>query len=400
MAFDFSLSDDQQAILDAADSLLKRHSGRKDALRKMIFEEKKYPEELWRAAADIGLMGALIPEEYGGSNLGLLPLTLAYERIGGRGFGGALVVLTAMDTACIVRCGSEEMKQRVLPEVAAGNLKMSFALTEPDAGSNTFRLKTHAKESADGSHFVLNGEKTYITGADVADLMLVVCRTMTAEECTEQGLPKAFGLSVFLIDPKSKGISMTRINTRGIEGFNQMAVHFDDVEVPKDALIGEKDAGTMVLFQSLNPERILAGAVATGMTEVLLERSVSYAKERVVFGDKPIGSYQSISHPLADIKIELEATRHLLYRAAWAFDNQHNPAEVGFWANAGKYKAAELAINAADRAIQTHGGSGFDEDLGIIFYWDAARLLRTAPISKEMILNFVAEHQLGLPRGY
>ncbi len=400
MPLDFELSDEQQQILSVAQKMLQRFAPRREALKKMILKEQKFPEELWQAFAEAGFLGALIPEEYGGSNTGLLSLAFASEEMGSHGFGSALLVLTAMDTACIVRCATEEMKKRVLPQVAAGKLKLCFAVTEPNAGTNTFRISTHAKKTSDGKHYRLNGEKTFITGVNVADLMLLVVRTTTVEECKQQGMPKAYGLSLLLIDPKAKGITLTPLPTRGIEGFTQFSVHFEDALVPADALIGEENAGAVALFNSLNPERILAGALGVGMTRHLINKSVEYALERKVFGDKPIGTHQAIQHPLAELQIEMEATRHLVYRAAWGFDKGIDPAEVGYYANCAKYKAAELAIAAADRAIQTHGGSGFSEDVGIIYYWDAARLLRTAPISKEMILNYIAEHKLGLPRSY
>lgn len=400
MPLDFEFSEEQQQVLMVAKQVLHRFAPERERLKRMIFKEQKFPEELWQAFAEAGFFGALVPEEYGGSNAGLLSLALAMEEMGSHGFGSALLLLTAMDTACIVRNGSEKMKRDVLPQIVAGELKLCFAVTEANAGTNTFRITTYAKKTSDGENYRLTGEKTFITGADVADKMLLVCRTTTLEECKAQGMPKAFGLSLLLIDTKAKGVTLTPLPTRGIEGFTQFTVHFDEVLVPLDALVGEQDAGAVALFTSLNPERILAGALGVGMANYLVRKSVEYALERKVFGDKPIGTHQAIQHPLAQIQMEIEATRHLVYRAAWAFDKGLDPTEVGYYANCAKYKAAELAIAAADCAIQTHGGSGFSEDVGIIYYWNAARLLRTAPVSKEMILNYVAEHKLGLPRSY
>jgi alkylation response protein AidB-like acyl-CoA dehydrogenase len=229
---------------------------------------------------------------------------------------------------------------------------------------------------------------------------MLVTRSMTDAECKEQGLPKAYGLTILGVPTKMPGLSLTPIATRGIEGFVQYTMHFDNCEVPASNLIGEEHGGFMALLNSLNPERILAAALAAGMTRYLLGRSVDYAKDRKVFRDTPIGAYQSIQHPLAELAIELAAVQQLTYKAAWAFDEELPPGEIGMTANMAKYLAAEMAIKAADRAIQTHGGNGFSQDYGIIHYWEAARLLRTAPISKEMILNYVAEHVLGLPRSY
>ncbi len=398
MALDFDLSEEQQQIQLATRNLFKRFAPRRAELRKQIFVEHQLPAELWAAFTEAGFLGALIPESYGGSAMGLLPLALAIEEMGAVGFGSALLILTAMDTACIVKNGSEELKRAVLPRIAKGELKLCFGLTEPNAGSNTFRIESHAKK--DGNGWRLDGQKVFITGADVADKMLVAARTTTTAQCQEQGLPKAYGVSLFLIDSKSKGLSMTPLPTRGIEGANQFSIFFEDVRLERESLVGDENGGMLALFNSLNPERILAAALATGMADHVLERAVEYAKERKVFGDRAIGSYQAIAHPLAETAIETEACRMLYRRAAWAYDQGRDPAEVGFVANAAKLKAADNWIAATDRAIETLGGYGFSEDYGIIYYWEAARLLRTAPISREMILNFVAEHHLGLPRSY
>ncbi len=397
---DFALSEEDRQTRAAAERMLQRFAPRREQIKRMILKEQKFPEDLWDAFAEAGFLGALVPEAYGGSNAGLRAVAIACEAMGEQGFGSALLVLTAMDTACIVRNGSEEMKQRVLPAVAAGKLKLCFAVTEPNAGTNTFRISTLARKTPDGRHYRLNGEKTFITGADVADRMLLVCRTTTVEECKAQGLPKAYGLSLLLVDPRTPGITLTPLPMRGIEGFRQFSIHFEDALVPVDTLVGEQDGGAVALFTSLNPERILAGALAVGAADHVTKKAVAYALDRKVFGDEPIATHQGISHPLAEVEIEIEATRNLVHKAAWAFDAGLEPGEVGFYANCAKFKAARLFVQAVDRAIQTHGGIGFSEDVGIIFYWEAARLLKTAPITEEMILNYVAEHRLGMPRSY
>lgn len=394
----FELSDEQKQFQEAARKMLKRFEHKREEWTKQIFNEKTFPQELWQGFADAGFLGALIPEKYGGSDLGLLPLLFATEAMGQQGLGSALLVVTAMDTSCIVRNGSDELKKRILPGVADGSIKLCFAVTEPNAGSNTFRIETKAKK--EGDDYIVNGQKTFITGADVADKMLIVTRTTSLEECKEQGFPKMYGFSLFLMDPKAEGVTLKPIPTRGIEGFNQFTVYMENVRVSGADLIGEENGGIMALFNSLNPERILASGIATGTTEFCLNKAVNYANERVLFGGKPIATHQAISHPLADIKIELEAVRMLAYRAAWSFDQGYDPAKVGFWANAAKHKAAELFIHTVDQTIQTLGGAGFSEEYGVIHLWEASRLLRTAPISREMILNFVAEHVLGLARSY
>ncbi|MHB1846965.1 MAG: acyl-CoA dehydrogenase family protein, partial [Deltaproteobacteria bacterium] len=344
------------------------------------------------------LLGALVPESHGGNGMGLLPLALAMEEMGAQGYASALLVVTAMDTACLVKNASLELKQRILPKVAQGSLKLCFALTEANAGSNSFRLRTFARR--DGGRYLVTGEKTFITGADVADRMLLVVRTTSLADCQAKGLPKAFGLSLLLVDPKGPGVSMTPLPTRGIEGFRQWTVAFDEAPVDASDLVGEENQGALALFTSLNPERILAAALACGIGRFVIEKAVDYAKQRVVFGERPIGSYQGIAHPLAECHIGLEAARLLTHKSAWSFDHDLDPALVGQAANYAKLEAARVAMKAVDRAIQTHGGAGFSEDVGIIYFWEAMRLLKTAPISEEMILNYVAEHDLGLPRSY
>jgi alkylation response protein AidB-like acyl-CoA dehydrogenase len=230
--------------------------------------------------------------------------------------------------------------------------------------------------------------------------MLLVARTTSAEEAKARALPKAFGLTLFLVDTKAKGLTLTPLPMRGIEGYRQFTVHFDEVEVSERDVVGDVDGGAMAMFLTLNPERIFASAIACGMTDHLIQRSVEYALERKVFADRPIGAYQAIQHPLAECTIGLEAARLLTYRAAWAYDRGMPPNTVGFYANCAKHTAADLALKASDHAIQVHGGSGFSEEVGIVHLWEAARLLKTAPINREMILNYVAEHQLGLPRSY
>ena len=397
MALDFDLSEEQKLVRNSVRSMLQPFLARRQEFREMA-REGKFSEELWQAFAEMGLTGCLVPEEYGGNNMGLLALALGFEELTANSFSPGLLLVTGMDSACILKNGSEEQKKRFLPKIADGSLKLCFAVTEPNAGTNTFRVQTVARRH--GDTYVVNGQKTFITGVDIADYMLLVVRTTTLEELEEQGKPKSHGLSLFLVDTKSKGIEKQPISIPLSEELNQYQLFFDDLEVPADNLLGEEDNGTMVMFNSLNPERILAAAICTGMAEFALKKAVAYANERKVFKDTPIGAYQAISHPLAEVKIELEATRLMMYKAAWAFDKGMNPLEVGTLANMAKFLGADLAIKAVDHAIETHGGLGFAEETGLIAQWSGARLLKTAPVSREMILNYVAEWNLGLPRSY
>ncbi len=398
MALDFTLADEHKLVKDSVKGMLQKWMPRRQELREMARRERRFPQELWEDFAAMGLTGCLVPQEYGGNEAGLLALTLAFEELTSNGFSPGLLLVTAMDTSCILKNGTEEQKRRFLPDIAGGRTKFCFAVTEPDAGSNTFRIKTAARR--DGDNYVLNGQKIFISGVDVADYMLVVTRTTSLEEAQAQGKPKSYGLSLFIVDTKSKGIEKTPIDIPLSEELTQFQLFFDDVEVPADQLLGQENNGIYAMFNSLNPERILAAAMSLGMVEYALRTAVDYAKERKVFKDTPIGAYQSLAHPLAEAKIQQEAARLMAYKAAWAFDQGMNPAEVGTYANMAKFLAADVAIKAVDSAIEVYGGLGFTEETGLINLWSGARLFKTAPVSREMLLNYVAEWNLGLPRSY
>jgi len=395
---DFAPTDSDTAVLEAMRAALRPLAPRRDEIMRAIHRDKAWRPEIWEAFRSAGIFESYLPEAYGGTGLGITAMALAVEEAARHGFGNAIAILTCMDALCILRNGSEELKRRILPEVAAGRLRMCFAVTEADAGSNTFRITTRAERR--GDHYEITGQKTYITGADRAEKMLLVARTTSLEEAERRGLGKSHGLSLFLVPTDAPGLEKRPIPTRGIEGMTQYTIFMDQVRVPAADLVGEPDTGAVALFTSLNPERILAAATANGLTHFMLERSCAYARERKVFKDRPIGAYQAIQHPLAECRIALDAARLLVSRACWAFDKELDPATVGHYANMAKFAAADLGVKACDAAIETHGGNGFSEEYGIIYLWDAMRLLKTAPISREMILNYTAEHVLGLPRSY
>jgi acyl-CoA dehydrogenase len=398
MPLSFGLTDEQRMIKETTERMLRPFESHRQEFERALREERRVPEDFWTALAGAGLLGAFIPEEYGGTAMGLTALATASDAMASRGFGHPLFVLTGMDALCIARSGSEELKRRFLPAIAAGKSKFCFAITEANAGTNSFRMTTRAARQGDA--YVIDGEKTFITGFDQADHVLMVARTRSRDEVERAGLPKTSCLSVFVVDCHAPGITLTPLPMRSIDGALQWTIHFDGVRVPRENLVGDEHAGALVMFNTLNPERVLIAAGACGQTEHLLEMAVGYANQRVVFGSKPIGAYQALQHPLADLRIRLEAARGVTYKAAAAFDAGIDPTEAGTYANMAKYLSTDLAIDAADRAIQTHGGAGFAEDVGVIAYWERTRLMRTAPISKEMILNFVGEHVLGLPRSY
>lgn len=397
MSLCFDLGEEQLMVRDGVRKLLARFAPRRRELRQAMYR-REFPTELWEAVADAGFMGAMIPEAYSGTNMGIMSMVFLSEEMAAFGVSHPLFALTSMDALCIVRGASDEMKRAWLPEIAAGRRKLAFAVTEADAGTNTFRISTMAKR--DGDSFLLTGEKQWITAADCADYILVVARTTSRHDCDAQGLPRAHGLTLFLVDPRAEGVTLTPMATGSIEGARQFTVTFDNARVPAENIIGEVDQGALPLFLALNPERILIAATIVGVTEYCLEIACDYARERKVFRNAPIGSYQAIQHPLAQVKIQQEATRLMTWRAATSFDRGDDLAQTGVWSNMAKYMASDLGVFAVDRTIQTLGGNGFDQEIGVIQLWEGMRLFKTAPISNEMILNFLAEQTLGLPRSY
>lgn len=388
-----------RALAEAIDGYLHGLGDKRDRYFREATEQHHFPDELFDAMAKLGVFGALIPEEYGGSGLGLLGMVIALERFSAVGLTNTMALLMTMDAMVVQRGGTEAQRAQWLPSIADGAMRLAFAITEPDSGTNSFRMKLRATPQADGT-FRLNGEKAWITGVDRASHVLVVARTTTYEETRARSLPSSFGLSLFLVPTDSPGLSRSEMSTVGVEGFRQFHLRFDDVVLDPDLLIGDVDRGAELLFVALNPERISAAAIAVGMVDYFVTRAARYAKERIVFGERPIGAYQAVAHPLARIRASQEAARLLVYEAASAFDEGAPSSQVGTLANMAKYLSSELAFEAADRAIQTHGGNGFVTDFGLIQLLAAARLQKTAPINNEMILNFVAEHELGLPRSY
>lgn len=387
------------AVAESVDGYLRTIAHRSDDLVRQMTAEDHFPDEIMDAMANLGLYGALIPEEYGGSGLGLLAMVIGMERFAAFGLSNTLALLTTMDTMAILSGGTEPQKKEWLPRIAEGSVKMAFAITEPDAGTNSFKMKLHARPQGDGS-VRITGEKAWITGVDRATHILVVARTSTYNEVVAASLPRSWGLSLFILPSDAEGLTRTRMNTMGIEGFHQFQLHFDDVHVDADHTIGEIDQGARVLFDALNPERISSAAFAVGSVDYFLNKAVNYANQRVVFGDAPIGSYQAVQHPLARIRAQQEAVRLLTYEAAAAFDNGAPGTVVGTYTNMAKLLSSEVAYEAVDRAIQTHGGNGFVLDYGLIQMLATTRLNKTAPINNEMILNFISEHELGLPKSY
>ena len=344
-------------------------------------------DELWSALGQAGFIGVNIPEAYGGGGGGLTELALVCEEIAAHGVPLLLLLVSAAISAeMISEFGTDEQRKTWLPGLASGAVKVVFAITEPDAGSNTLRISTTAVR--DGGDWVLNGTKYYISGVDEAEALLVVARTGQDERGAQ--------LSLFIVPADAAGLDARLLPVDLLLPERQFTLHFDGVRVAADALVGEAGEGFKQVFHGLNPERITGAALGVGIARHVLTAAARYASERKVWSE-PIGTHQGVSHPLARAKIETELAALMTRQAAWQHDHGQPAGES---ANMAKYAAAEAAIAAVDAAIQVHGGNGLASEYGLMPYWGLARLLRIAPVNREMILNFVAQHSLGLPRSY
>jgi alkylation response protein AidB-like acyl-CoA dehydrogenase len=356
---------------------------------KRIREADEPPTELWDALATRGYMGVNIPEQYDGGGLGMAALSAVGEEIAASGCSLLLIVVSpAIVGSILTRHGTEEQKERWLRGIGAGTIKVAFAITEADAGTNSHNLSTSLRR--DNGRFILNGQKTFISGVEDADAVLVVARTRMSDG--QLGLP-----SLAIVDVDAPGFTRDVIPMAVRGADKQWTLFFDDVEIEEARLIGGENGGLGVVFDGLNPERIMGASLSTGIGRLALERGAAYARERSVWG-QPIGAHQAVAHPLAEAKIELELARLMTRKAASLYDARVPGS--GEAANMAKYAAAEAAIHCVDRAIQVHGGNGFALEYGLTdLYW-GARVARTAPVSREMVLNYISEHSLGLPKSY
>ena len=346
-------------------------------------------DELWDALAANGYLGVNVPEAYGGGGMGISELSVVCEELAAQGCPLLLLVVSPAICATVVaRFGTEEQRGRWLPRFATGELKMAFAITEPDAGSNSHQLSTVA--TRDGDAYRLRGTKYYISGVDEAEAVLVVART-GLDEATGRGR-----LSLFVVDTDAPGLEKTVIPVEMVAPEKQFTLFFDDVAVPAENLLGVEGEGLRQVFSGLNPERITIAAIGNGIGRYALGKASAYANERKVWG-VPIGTHQGVAHPLAKAKVELELARLMTQKAGSLYDAGLDAGEPS---NMAKYAAAEAALACLDQAIQTHGGNGLATEYGLADLWGMARLLRTAPVSREMILNYVAQHSLKLPRSY
>jgi alkylation response protein AidB-like acyl-CoA dehydrogenase len=383
----FTEPEERQELRRAVARLASRY-GREWFTEKARSGEKT--TELWLEIGKNGYLGINIPEEYGGGGGGIGDIAAVCEELAAQGCPLLLMVVSpAICGTIISRFGTDEQKQRWLPGICDGTGTMAFAITEPDAGTNTHNISTTARRA--GDDWVLSGQKIYISGVDEAEHVLVVARTEDA--ATGQAKPVLFVVPTDIDGFEARPIPMEIVSPE-----QQFTVFLDAVRLPANALVGDEDGGLIQLFAGLNPERIMAASFSTGLARFALDRAAAYAKERTVFR-APIGSHQAIAHPLAQSHIEVELARLMTQKAAALYD-AGDDAAAGEAANMAKYAAAEAACDAADRAVQTHGGSGITQEYGMAGLLVATRAGRIAPVSREMILNYVAMHSLGLPKSY
>lgn len=346
--------------------------------------------ELWNTLGRQGFIGIGLPEEHGGGGGGLTELTIVLEELGAGGCPELAMVLSPGIVGTILSLhGTQEQKARYLTGIASGRARFAFALTEPDAGSNSHNISTVARR--EGAEWVLKGQKYFISGVDHSDHMLLIAKTGQDED-TGRGQ-----LSLFVVDdPRSPGIALQPLPTALRAPERQFTLFIDGLRLPNEAIVGHVGRGLKPLFDGLNPERVLSAAVSLGVACYAIEKAISYANERSVWG-VPIGAHQSVQHLIAEAAMEVEAARTMMMRAAERFDQGF---AVGDDANIAKYIASRAGMKALDAAIQVHGGNGLADEFGLADLWSIMRLQQIAPVSSQMVLNYVAQNTLGLPRSY
>ncbi|MEM7220248.1 MAG: acyl-CoA dehydrogenase family protein [Pseudomonadota bacterium] len=387
---DFEETDEHQLIRD---SVRKLCADFPDEYWARCDSEEEFPWQFYDAMAAAGWIGVAIPEAYGGAGRGITEASIVLEEVAASGAamnGATALHLSVFGMHPVVKYGSEEMKQTYLPPVARGDLHVAFGVTEPDAGTDTSSITTAARR--DGDRYLVKGRKVWTTKALIAERVLLLVRTTPPEDVER----RTDGLTLLLAELQKPEVSISAIPKVGRNAVATCEVVYDDLEVSVADRVGEEGKGFRYLLDGLNAERILIAAEALGIGRAALRRAVNYAQERVVFG-RPIGKNQGVSFPLGEARMRLDAAELMIRKAAWKLDTGQ---PCGAEANMAKWLAADAAFQAADQAMQTHGGFGYAREYHVERYWREARLMRIAPISQEMILNFVTEHVLDLPRSY
>ncbi|SUE28878.1 acyl-CoA dehydrogenase [Nocardia farcinica] len=387
---DFELTEDQVTIRDAVAELAAKFDDQYWAEKDAAHE---FPTEFYNAFAEGGWLGITTPEEYGGHGYGITEASILLEQVAasGAGMNGASSMhLSIFGMHPVIVHGSEELKQRTLPRIVNGDLHVCFGVTEPGAGLDTTRITTFARR--EGDTYVVNGRKVWISKAMESEKILLLTRTQKFDESPR----KTDGMTLFLTDLDRSKVEIRPISKMGRNAVTSNELFIDNLEIPVEDRVGEEGKGFTYILDGLNPERMLVAAEALGIGRAALRAGVRYGNDREVFG-RPIGKNQGIQFPLADSLARLDAAELMLRKATWLYDNGLPCARE---ANTAKYLCADASFDAADRALQTHGGMGYSEEYNVSRYFREARLTRIAPISQEMVLNFLGSHVLGLPRSY
>ena len=385
-----TLETQEHKDLRAAVAALGKRYGREYLTRTIA--EGGHPDALWSEAGKLGYLGVNLPEAYGGGGGGIAELSIVLEELGAAGCPLLMMVVSpAICGTVIARFGTDAQKQQWLPGLADGSRTMAFGITEPDAGSNSHRITTTARRDPDTGDWLLTGRKVFISGVDIADATLVVGRT-------EDARTGSLKPCLFIVPRDAEGFHRRRIEMELQGAEKQFELTLDDVRLPADALVGDEDAGLLQLFAGLNPERVMTAAFAIGMGRYALSRAIAYARERTVWKE-PIGAHQAVAHPLAQSHIELELARLMMQKAAHLYD-AGDDVGAGEAANMAKYAAAEACVKAVDQSVHTLGGNGLTREFGLASLITASRVARIAPVSREMILNYVSHQTLGLPKSY
>ncbi|MEV0110042.1 acyl-CoA dehydrogenase family protein [Nocardia sp. NPDC050799] len=387
---DFELTEDQITIRDAVAELAAKFDDRYWAQKDAAHE---FPTEFYDAFAAGGWLGITTPEEYGGHGYGITEASLLLEQVAasGAGMNGASSMhLSIFGMHPVIVHGSEELKQRTLPRIVNGDLHVCFGVTEPGAGLDTTRITTFARR--EGDRYIVNGRKVWISKAMESEKILLLTRTQKFDESPR----KTDGMTLFLTDLDRTRVEIRPIDKMGRNAVTSNELFIDNLEIPVEDRVGEEGKGFTYILDGLNPERMLVAAEALGIGRAALRAGVKYGNDREVFG-RPIGKNQGIQFPLADSLARLDAAELVLRKATWLYDNGLPCARE---ANTAKYLCADAGFDAADRALQTHGGMGYSEEYNVARYFREARLTRIAPISQEMVLNYLGSHVLGLPRSY
>ena len=387
---EFSFTDDQIAVRDAIAKLCEKYD---DAYWLERDTDGQFPEDFVKDMADGGWLGIAMPEEYGGSGLGVIEAALMMQTIAesGAGFSGASAVhINIFGPHPLVVHGTDEQKQKHLPALIAGKDRSCFGVTEPNAGLDTTRIETKAVRK--GDHYIVNGRKMWTSTAQTANKILLLARTTPREE----GKKPTDGITMFYTDFDRKYCEAQVIEKMGRKAVDSNATFYDNLPVPVEDRVGEEGKGFYYILDGLNPERILVASESVGLGRAALRKAVAYANERVVF-DRPIGQNQAIQHPLAEAWAHLEAADAMTWRAAALYDAGE---PCGAEANAAKYLAAEACFTACERAVMTHGGMGYAKEFHVERYLRESFIARIAPVSREMILNFIGQHVLKMPRSY